>query len=76
MILLRPTKTYFKGPHRSVDYSLELLDNVLDRDIKLFLFPIIEDLPPEEKTRRLKKLAMSLDQRLGIAEIRVAGGAI
>jgi ATP:ADP antiporter, AAA family len=74
--MVKAYQNILQGTHRSVDYSLELLDNVLDRDIKLFLFPIIEDLPPEEKTRRLKKLAMSLDQRLGIAQIRVAGGAI
>ena len=74
--VVKAYQNILQGTHKSVDYSLELLDNVLDRDIKLFLFPIIEDLPPEEKIRRLRKLAMSLDQRLGIAGIRVAGGAI
>jgi len=74
--IVKAYQNILQGTHRSVDYSLELLDNVLDRDIKLFLFPIIEDLPPEEKTRRLKKLAMSLDQRLAGAKIRVAGGAV
>ena len=74
--IVKAYQNILQGTHRSVDYSLELLDNVLDRDIKLFLFPIIEDLPPDEKTRRLKKLAVSLDQRLAGAKVRVAGGAV
>ena len=74
--MVKAYQNILQGTHRSVDYSLELLDNILDREIKLFLFPIIEDLPPEEKTRRLKKLAASLDQRLAGAKVRVAKGAI
>ena len=35
-----------QGTQKSVGYSLELLDNVLERHLKLFLFPIIEDLTP------------------------------
>jgi hypothetical protein len=31
----------------------------------LFLFPIIEDLPPEEKARRFSKLARKLGKNLG-----------
>jgi hypothetical protein len=54
-----------QGARKSADHSLELLDNVLDRDLKLFLFPIIEDLPPEEKARRFSKLARKLGKNLG-----------
>ncbi|MGA2363329.1 MAG: MFS transporter [Candidatus Aminicenantales bacterium] len=49
-----------QGSKKSVDYSLELLDNILDRDLKVYLSPLIEDLPPEERIRRLKKLARGL----------------
>jgi AAA family ATP:ADP antiporter len=52
-----------QGTRKSFDYSLELLDNVLDRDLKPFLFPIIEDLPPDERILRLKRLARNLAQR-------------
>jgi hypothetical protein len=62
--IVKAYQNILQGTRRSVDYSLELLDNVLDRDFKLFLFPIIEDLPPNEKARRLKKLDKSLGQRL------------
>jgi AAA family ATP:ADP antiporter len=46
-----------KGTKRSVDYSLELLDNILDRELKVHLFPLVEDLTPDERCRRLRKLA-------------------
>ena len=44
-----------QGTARSVDYSLEHLDNILDRELKALLFPLIEDLPPGERALRLKK---------------------
>jgi AAA family ATP:ADP antiporter len=44
-----------QGTPRSVDYALEHLDNILDREDKELLFPLIEDLPPDERVRRLKK---------------------
>jgi ATP/ADP translocase len=44
-----------QGTRRSVDYSLELLDNLLNPDLKAVLFPLIEDLPAAERVRRLKK---------------------
>jgi ATP:ADP antiporter, AAA family len=61
------------GTHTSVDNSLELLDNVLDRDIASLLFPIVEDLPPEDRILRMKKLVPSLDQRLAAARVETAG---
>jgi AAA family ATP:ADP antiporter len=51
-----------QGTKKSVDYSLELLDNIVDRDLKTYLFPLIEDLSPDERVRRLRKLAKSLDR--------------
>ncbi len=44
-----------QGTRKSVDYSLELLDNLLARDLKAILFPLVEDLPLDEKARRLSK---------------------
>ena len=44
-----------QGTAKSADYSLEHLDNLLDRELKSLLFPLIEDLPPEERALRLKK---------------------
>jgi AAA family ATP:ADP antiporter len=44
------------GTRNSVAYALELLDNLLPRDLKLSLFPIVEDLVPGERTRRFRAL--------------------
>jgi hypothetical protein len=64
-----------QGTRKKVEDSLELLDNILDREIKLFLFPIVEDLPPEEKIRHLKKLIKGLDQKL-MVKAGVAGRVV
>jgi ATP/ADP translocase len=44
-----------QGTPRSVDYALEHLDNLLEREDKELLFPLLEDVPPEEKALRLRK---------------------
>lgn len=44
-----------QGTPKSVDYALEHLDNLLDRDTKELLFPLIEDLPADDRALRLKK---------------------
>ncbi len=44
-----------QGTSKSVDYALEHLDNLLDREDKELLFPLIEDLPDGERVVRLKK---------------------
>ncbi len=62
MTLLYPSEDIVKayqnilqGTRKSVDYSLSLLDDLLDRELKAVLFPLIEDLPPEERTLRMRK---------------------
>lgn len=58
--MVKAYQNILQGTRKSVDSSLELLDNILDRNIKTYLFPLIEDLPPEERKHRLKKLAKGL----------------
>ena len=53
--IVKAYQNILQGTRRSVDYSLQLLDNLLDRELKAVLFPLIEDLPPEERAQRLKK---------------------
>ncbi len=53
--IVKAYQNILQGTRKSVDYSLQLLDNLLDRDLKAALFPLIEDLPPEERAQRLKK---------------------
>jgi len=58
--IVKAYQNILQGTKKSVDSSLELLDNILDRTIKTYLFPLIEDLPPAEREHRLKKLAKGL----------------
>jgi hypothetical protein len=54
--IVKAYQNILRGGDRSADYSLELLDNILDRDLKAHLLPLLENLPPDERCRRLKKL--------------------
>ena len=38
----------------SVDYAVELLDNILPKEIRDVVFPLIEDLSPEERVKRCR----------------------
>lgn len=58
--IIKAYQNILQGTKKSVDSSLELLDNILDRTTKTYLFPLIEDLPAEERAHRLKKLAKGL----------------
>jgi AAA family ATP:ADP antiporter len=53
--IVKAYQNILQGARKSVDYSLQLLDNLLDRELKAAFFPLIEDLPPEERAQRLKK---------------------
>ena len=44
-----------RGTARTIDSSIEHLDNFLDRELKGLVLPLIEDLPAEEKAQRLRK---------------------
>ncbi|MGD2245329.1 MAG: Npt1/Npt2 family nucleotide transporter [Candidatus Aminicenantes bacterium] len=47
------------GKKKAIDYSLELLDNILKKSIKDLLFPLIDDISFEDKVRRCKRLLKS-----------------
>jgi len=59
-----------RGTRKSIDYSLELLDNVVASELKEFLFPLVEDLPPDEKARRCGKLIRPLEKKVGKAGLK------
>lgn len=52
------------GTKKNIEYSLELLDTILKRDLKPFLLPLIDDAPHEERVRRCRKLLPALDKAL------------
>lgn len=50
------------GTRKSIDYSLELLDNILKKDTKEVLLPLIDDISFEDRVRRCKKMLKALDK--------------
>jgi hypothetical protein len=48
------------GTKDSVAYAVELLDNILPKEIKEVLFPIVEDLSISEKVERCKILIKNI----------------
>ncbi len=51
------------GTRDSVAYAIELLDTVLEKDLREAVFPIIEDLPAEERVKRCRHLLDSAADR-------------
>ena len=52
------------GTKKAIDYSIELLDSLLDKDIKPFLLPLVDDLPLEEKAKNARRLLKVLEKSL------------
>ncbi len=58
--MMRAYQNLKTGSRESVAYALELLDNVLEMGTRNILFPLIEDLPAEERIRRCRALMENL----------------
>jgi HEAT repeat protein len=59
------TKAYqniLVGTKKALDYSLELLDAILKRELKELLLPLIEDTTLEEKTRISRKMLKAAEK--------------
>jgi len=61
--LIYPREDIFKAYHNiiagtedSVDYAVELLDNMLKKEIRDILFPIVEDISLEERVKRCQSI--------------------
>jgi hypothetical protein len=50
------------GTKKALDYSVELLDNILKRELKELLIPLIEDTTLEEKARISRKLIKAAEK--------------
>lgn len=50
------------GTKISIDYSIELLDNILKKDVKEILIPLIDDTSLEEKAKKCRKIYKSLEK--------------
>ncbi|NOR12398.1 MAG: MFS transporter [Candidatus Aminicenantes bacterium] len=50
------------GTKKSIDYSIELLDNILQREVKEVLLPLIDDISFEDRVRKCKKMIKPLEK--------------
>lgn len=58
----RAYQNLLAGTKKTIDYSVELLDNILRKDIKPFLLPLVEDLPLDDKARSASRFLKALDK--------------
>jgi AAA family ATP:ADP antiporter len=58
--IARALQNYSEGTKRAVDYALELLENVLSKDLKDAVLPILEDAPAGEKARSGRRILKAL----------------
>jgi AAA family ATP:ADP antiporter len=60
--VIRAYQNICAGTKEALDYSIELLDNILKREIKEVLLPLIDDVPFEDKVRRCRKMLKTLEK--------------
>jgi ATP/ADP translocase/HEAT repeat protein len=58
----RAFQNYREGTKKSVDYSLELLENILRKDIKEALLPLLEERPLDEKAQTCRQILKRLEK--------------
>jgi hypothetical protein len=60
--ILRAYQNISSGTRISLDYSCELLDNLLKRELRDYIFPLIEDIPFDDKVKRCRKMLKDLEK--------------
>ncbi len=60
--MIRAYQNICSGSKKAIDYSVELLDNMLKKEIKEVLLPLIDDIPLEDKARSAKKFLKALEK--------------
>jgi hypothetical protein len=60
--IVRAFQNILVGTKKALDYSVELLDNILKRELKELLIPLIEDTTLEEKARISRKMIRAAEK--------------
>jgi len=60
--MIKAYQNICSGTRKAMDYSLELLDNTVKREIMEVLLPLVEDIPLEDKARKGKKVLKILEK--------------
>ncbi len=53
----------------AIDYSIELLDNILKKEIMEYLLPLIDDIAFEDRVKKCKRMLKALDKAEDKAEL-------
>jgi ATP/ADP translocase len=61
--IIKAYQNICSGARKALDYSLELLDNTVKREIMEVLLPLVEDIPLEDKAKKGKKILKTLDRK-------------
>jgi len=61
--IIRAYQNLQLGTKKSVDYSIELLENILRKDIKEMLLPLVEDRPFEDKVRFSRRMLKAFSKK-------------
>ena len=67
--VIKAYQNILAGTKKAIDYSIELLDNMLKKEIKEVLIPLIDDIPFENKVRKCRKLLKTLEKVEKMLEI-------
>ncbi|UCE41687.1 MAG: hypothetical protein JSV17_01465 [Candidatus Aminicenantes bacterium] len=60
--ILRAYQNISSGTKKSIDYSCELLDNLLKRELRDFIFPLIDDISFDDRVKRCKKMLKDIEK--------------
>lgn len=60
--MIKAYQNICSGARKALDYSLELLDNTVKKEIVEALLPLVEDIPLEDKARRGKKILKAIEK--------------
>ena len=60
--ILKAHQNILVGTKKALDYSVELLDNILKRELKELLIPLIEDTTLEEKARISRRMIKAAEK--------------
>ena len=54
-----------EGSRKNIDYSIELLDNMIRKDLMEYILPLVDDIPFEAKLKKIRKGLKSLEKLKG-----------
>jgi ATP/ADP translocase len=60
--ILKAYQNISTGSKKSVDYSCELLDNILKKNLRDYIFPLIEENSFDEKVKRCRRMLKELEK--------------